>query len=119
MKELEMAYKQISADTRYALIWNPILQNITPSFVKQCEWAIERGKELIEYALDGGMFKDAPADRKKDMLDQAVARLSELTKNKTHSKHFHYDDCKDMGLNVEITSLLHDLSRQYTRIRDY
>ncbi len=102
VKELEMAYKQIQVDNRYALVWNPILQNITPSFVQQCEWAIERGKDLIGTALENGMFKDAPADKKKDLVEQAVKRLSELTDNKTHSKHFHYNDCIDMGLNVEM-----------------
>jgi ATP-dependent protease ClpP protease subunit len=102
MKELEMAYRQITTDNRYALVWNPILQNITPSFVQQCEWAIERGKELIGRALDQGMFRNIPEEKKKLMLEQAVKRLSELTENKTHSKHFHYDDCVDMGLNVEM-----------------
>ena len=103
INELDMAYKQILKDTRYALVWNPILQNITPSFVQQCEWAIERGKELIRHALEEGMFKDVtPEEKKKALVDRAVQRLSELADNKTHSKHFHYDDCVDMGLNVEM-----------------
>jgi hypothetical protein len=103
INELEMAYKQITTDPRYALLWNPILQNITPSFVQQCEWAIERGKDLIRHALEEGMFAEiTPEDKKKAMVDKAVTRLSELKDNKTHSKHFHYDDCKDMGLNVEM-----------------
>jgi ClpP class serine protease len=85
-KELEMAYKQITTDNRYALVWNPILGNITPSFVQQCEWAIERGRDLISTALESGMFKDAPADKKKALIERVVKRLSELTDNKTHSK---------------------------------
>jgi ClpP class serine protease len=103
INELDLAYQQIMRDSRYALIWNPILQNITPSFVQQCQWGIERGKELIQNALEEGMFKSVePEARKKELVDQAVKRLSELADNKTHSKHFHYDDCMDMGLNVEM-----------------
>lgn len=102
IKELEMAYKQITTDNRYALLWNPILQNITPSFVQQCEWAIERGKDLITAALENGMFANLPPAAKKASISQIVERLSSLTENKTHSKHFHYKDCKDMGLDVEM-----------------
>ena len=103
INELNMAYQQITRDPRYAHVWNPILQNITPSFVQQCEWAIERGKDLIRHALEEGMFKEVtPEEKKKALVDQAVERLSELKDNKTHSKHFHYDDCKGMNLNVEM-----------------
>lgn len=106
INELGMAYEQITKDSRYALVWNPILQNITPSFVQQCEWAIERGKELIRHALEEGMFKEVtPEDTKKAFVNRAVQRLSELADNKTHSKHFHYNDCIDMGLNVEMLEL--------------
>lgn len=103
INELDMAYKQITKDNRYALVWNPILQNITPSFVQQCEWAIERGRELIRHALEEGMFKEVePEEKRKELIDDAVKRLSELADNKTHSKHFHYDDCMDMRLNIEM-----------------
>jgi ClpP class serine protease len=103
INELAMAYEQIARDNRYALIWNPILQNITPSFVQQCQWGIERGQELIQHALEQGMFKEvAPEEKKKALVDKAAKRLSELADNKTHSKHFHYNDCIDMGLTVEM-----------------
>jgi hypothetical protein len=69
VSELELAYAQITKDNRYAQIWNPILQNLTPSYVQQCVWAIERGQDLIRYAPEDGMFASvSPLEEKKNLV---------------------------------------------------
>jgi hypothetical protein len=70
---------------------------------------------LIRNALEEGMFADvSPDQKKKELVDTAVKRLSALEENKTHSKHFHYNDCLAMGLTVDMledkkNGLLQDL----------
>jgi ClpP class serine protease len=44
INELQMAYEQITRDGRYSQIWNPILQNLTPSYVQQCVWPSSVGR---------------------------------------------------------------------------
>ena len=100
IKEIERAYEDICEDSRYAHIWNPILSKLTPSFVQQCHWAIERAKEYGKEVLLDNMFADEEdgADLAKKISD----RLSDLSKNKMHNRHIHYQDAIEMGLNIEM-----------------
>ena len=100
LSELEDAWKDIKDDQRAALLWNPILGRMPPSFVKQCQWAIEHGKELIGKALREGMFNGEAGQE--DKIENIVKWLSELSENKTHSRHFHYKECQEHGLKIEM-----------------
>jgi hypothetical protein len=99
LKEIELAFEQIKADQRAALVWSPILSRLPPSFVQQCQWAIERSKEYLELALKDGNCKNVAQD-KAAVIAKIVEGLTDLTHNKSHNRHFHYQDCKDMGLNI-------------------
>ncbi len=100
LSEIKRAWEEIKTDQRAALLWNPILGRLPPSFVQQCDWAIERGKELIGRALREGMFVGEP--EQEDKIEKIVRWLSDLSDNKTHSRHFHYKDCRDYGLKIEM-----------------
>jgi len=98
IKEVENAFNDIVADERYSYVWNPILSQLPPSFLKQCQWAIERSRDFIESALKNGMMKDLPPEA----IEKAVNRLTDLTYNKGHNRHIHYSECRDIGLNIEM-----------------
>jgi hypothetical protein len=100
--EIAKAFEEIKADQRAALVWNPILSRLPPSFVQQCNWAIERSKEFLGLALKDCMFRDAAEPARSEAVGKIVERLSDLTYNKTHNRHFHYQECRDMGLNIKM-----------------
>jgi Serine dehydrogenase proteinase len=102
IKEIETAFAEIKLDQRASLIWNPILGRLTPSFVQQCNWAISMGRDLIRRALTEGMFKDSKKENKDAVINAAVERLSDLSINKTHSRHLHYQECLELELNIEM-----------------
>lgn len=102
LTEIEEAFAQIKDDQRASLIWNPILSRLTPSFVQQCKWAIERGKDFTRKALVGGMFKELSEPEQSERVGRVVERLSDLVQNKAHNRHFHYQECRDMGLNIKM-----------------
>jgi hypothetical protein len=102
IKEIETAFEEIKADQRASLIWNPILGRLTPSFVQQCHWAITMGRDLIGKALSEGMFKDYTGADRTEVINKAVERLSDLSINKMHSRHLHYQDCADLKLTIEM-----------------
>ena len=102
LTEIEEAFRQIKDDQRAALIWSPILSRLPPSFVQQCNWAIERGKDFTQKALKGGMFKELPEPEQSERVGRVVERLSDLAQNKAHNRHFHYQECRDMGLNIKM-----------------
>lgn len=98
--EIERAYEDICTDPRYAHIWNPILSNLTPSFVQQCHWAIERAEEYGEEVLLDNMF--AGREGGVELAEEIAKKLSDLSTNKEHNRHIHYQDAIEMGLNIEI-----------------
>jgi hypothetical protein len=51
------------------------------------------GRDLIGKALSEGMFKDNRDANKDEIIKAAVERLSDLSINKMHSRHLHYQDC--------------------------
>ena len=100
IEEIKRAYRDIREDEKCALIWNPILSRLMPSFVQQCHWVLERTKEYGEEVLRDNMLAE---NKDRDRLSSEIAaRLSDLSQNKAHDRHIHYQDAKDMGLNIEV-----------------
>ncbi len=98
-KQFQKAYDEIKADPRTAPIWQPMLGKLNLSFIQECDWAIEAAKSLVSRVLLENMFNgEADAEQKVDAL---VNGFSDLGENKSHSKHFHIDECEQMGLKIE------------------
>ena len=113
VEEVKKAYSEIIQDQRAALVWNPILGRLSPSFLQQCEWAIESSKSFLRKALEDGMLKDLSDQEKDTAVKQITDRLTDLNHNKSHDRHIHCQECFDIGLNIEkledsATKLLQD-----------
>jgi len=102
VEELKTAYAEITTNNLKQYIWNPILSRYTPSFVQQCQWAIERSKGLIGEYLAENMFSQLSELDRRKRVDHIVECLTDLTENKGHDKHIHYKECLDMGLEVKM-----------------
>lgn len=50
-KQFETAYSQILDDNRAANVWHPILRQLGPSFLQECDWALEWAREFVEKSL--------------------------------------------------------------------
>lgn len=99
VSEFKRAYEEISEDAKKAQVWAPILSRYPPSFVTQCEYAVQWAKNLVEDALKRNMFAE---DKDDSRAKEVTESLSSSELNKTHSKHLHYNDCRNIGLNVEM-----------------
>ncbi len=108
--QFEQARKEIQEDSRTIPIWQPMFSQLGVSFLKECDWAIEATKELVIDSLTRNMLKNDP-----DIVNKAKSiakELSDLTKNKSHERHFHADDCTSIGLTIkklEDDQILQDL----------
>jgi len=102
IEELKRAYEEITADHNKVFVWTPILSRYPPSFVQQCHWALERTEEFVKLALQANMFSGLSGAEKTAIAQQIFDRLTDLAKNKGHDKHFHYEECMDMGLNIKL-----------------
>jgi len=77
-----------------------MLRQLGVSFVKQCDWAIEFAKDFVVQSLAANMLKSDPDVASK--APRVAEALSNLGDNKSHERHFHYQDCVQMGLKVEM-----------------
>jgi Serine dehydrogenase proteinase len=105
-EQFERAYKEILDDARAADVWSPILAQLGPSFVRECDWAIDWAQKFVAECLETNMFKGE---------SNAAVKAEETTKsmtteeNKGHSKHFHSEDCIGFGLNIDMIEKDNDL----------
>src|SRR5271165_2577988 len=100
LAELEFAYRDMMANQAKQLIWNPILSRYTPSFVQQCQWAVENGKIFVGKFLAENMFAHIAEPEKSAKVSSVVDRRTDLSVNKGHDRHLHIDDCKQIGLVI-------------------
>jgi ATP-dependent protease ClpP protease subunit len=99
LDEVKTAHDEIVADPSKLQIWQFILGKYNPTFVGQCQQAIDWSKDLVRKQLRGNMLAgDADADYKASRI---VERLSDYSLNKAHNRHIHMQDCIDLGLKVE------------------
>jgi len=99
INEIEKAYSEISRDPQKLQIWQFILSKYTPTYIGQCEQAVEWSKafvkaQLIKNMLENAVDKEACATR-------IVDKLANYAENKAHNRHFHVQDCVDVGLKIE------------------
>jgi hypothetical protein len=101
LEEIKRAHQDIKSDPVYAQVWGPILSRLTPSFVQQCAWAVERSKTFITETLQQNMLSSKrPKKRRDQIIEQIRDKLTNLGENKGRDRHFHFQECEQMGLNV-------------------
>lgn len=98
LNEFRRACKEVTADPGRIPIWQSIIGQYRPTYLSRCQHAIDQSNAFVRKQLETVMFSgDRNAKRKAAKI---VKDLSHYTKNKTHDRHIHYDECSTMGLNV-------------------
>ena len=98
-EEFERACEEVKNDPSKIPIWQAIIGQYRPTFLSQCENAIEWSDKFVEEQLQTVMFK---GDRdKKAKASKIVNALSDYRENKRHERHLHIEDCKKIGLKIE------------------
>jgi membrane-bound ClpP family serine protease len=99
VREFKRALKEVKKDATRIVIWQQIIGQYKPTFLGQCENAIDWSNNFVQQQLTNCMFATL-SDRKKKA--KAVSKaLSDYPKNKTHDRHFDADECEKMGLNIK------------------
>lgn len=97
--EFRRAFDEIKADPIRAHVWAPILSRYSPSFLTQCEYAVDWSQTFVQGALVANMFADEP-----DAIGRASAVVKDLSSaelNKAHNKHLGIDRVRAVGVMVE------------------
>lgn len=100
ISEFKRAAKEIQDDPANAYVWQPILAQYPPTFLGQCANAILWSNEFVRNQLEAVMFHGHT--NAKSRARAVVRKLSSFSRNKTHGRHIHFDECHDIGLDVEL-----------------
>jgi len=98
VKEFQRAFAEIQDNPMKANVWAPILGRYTPSFLTQCENAIDWSKRFVKEALQGNMLaRDPQAEERANTI---VDALSDGMANRAHNKHLNFQNVADLGIAV-------------------
>jgi serine dehydrogenase proteinase len=99
IEEFDKAFEEIKLDIDKAKVWQFILGQYPPSFLGQCENAVQRAKDFVSDSLQTNMLAANPYR----YIEAAyiVHELTDFTGNKGHDRHIQYDECVALGLNIE------------------
>jgi ATP-dependent protease ClpP protease subunit len=99
VREFKRALDEVKKDPSRIVIWQQIIGQYKPTFLSQCENAIDWSDKFVREQLELGMFADLP-NRKKKAKEVAKA-LSDYAKNKSHERHLHAEECEKIGLTIK------------------
>jgi ATP-dependent protease ClpP protease subunit len=99
-EEFERACKEVKEDSSKIPIWQAIIGRYGPTFLSQCENAIDWSKKFVEKQLEQVMFHADP--KAKEKAKKIVRQLTDYRGNKTHARHIHFEELQTMGLKVSL-----------------
>ncbi len=99
LEEFEKAIEAVKQDPRSTPIWQALIGKYHPSFLGECEKAIELADQIVRSWLITGMFEGEADGVTK--ADKIVTALNDHAGTKTHARHFHIEDAIGFGLKVE------------------
>ena len=110
LREFQRACKEIKDDASKIPIWQPIIGQYRPTFLSRCENAIALSNTFVRHQLASVMFDGQPDAKQK--ATKVVKCLTHYTKNKVHDRHVHFEECRDIGLNVKLIEEALDVNGQ-------
>lgn len=98
LAEFEKARADIATNPTHALLWQPILQQYTPTLLSSAEQAIKWTKEIGAKALREGRFHGDPDAESKS--SELVEFLISHDLHRAHGRHLHRGELSQRGLNI-------------------
>lgn len=100
LKEFEQACRDVKDDPSKIPLWQTIVGQYRPTFLSQCKNAIALSDTFVRRQLATVMFAGEPNASQK--AARVVKALTHYAKNKTHDRHVHYEECRKIGLKVNL-----------------
>lgn len=106
IEEFNKAIEEVKKDPGSLPIWQTILAKYHPTFIGNCERAVQWSQEVVSEWLKTGMF-----DGDKNGTETAEKIAQNLTNHsdyKSHDRHIHMQDCMDLDLKIDVLEDLDD-----------
>jgi hypothetical protein len=100
LNEFKKALAEIRLDPESVQVWRWIIQQYHPTFLGQCQQAIDWTKKFVGDQLREVMFEGDPAASAKS--DAIVEALSDADVHKSHDRHIPMAKCQELGLRIRV-----------------
>ena len=100
ISEFKQALEAYKNDHDSLQIWKLIISQYRPTFLGQCEKAIEWTETFVTEQLEAVMFSGE--EDAKEKASRVVAELTDTETHKTHQRHVPASKCTEIGLNVSM-----------------
>lgn len=98
IEEFEKAIDEVANNPASFPIWQVIISKYHPTFLGDCQKAIEWSNCMVRNWLESNMMS---SDENPAILaENIVNTLSNHTETSTHSRHIHMDECKRLGIKI-------------------
>jgi hypothetical protein len=99
LDEFKRALEQVKSDSAVIPIWQTVISKYHPTFIGECQNAIDWSSQIVKDWLADNMFKDH-LDPKHE-ASRVVDKLSDHDGTKTHARHIHLEEAELLGLHIE------------------
>ncbi|MQP66881.1 S49 family peptidase [Niveispirillum sp. SYP-B3756] len=100
LQEIDRAIEEIKHEPLKQMVWQHVFSKYPPGFIGNCERARDVTRGFVKSWLENGMLKSA--SNPSLSAESVVDKLMDMRKTSSHGYHFMFDDCKDIGLNVQL-----------------
>ena len=98
LDEFTRALTEIKKDADAIQVWRWIISQYHPTFLGQCQQAIDWTQDFVRAQLKKVMFEGDPeADKKAEKI---VTGLSDTETHKSHDRHIPIAKCEELGLKI-------------------
>ncbi len=100
IEEFSKAYDDIKKDQIKIAVWQPILAKYPPSFVGECQKAIDWSNQLLKNFLSDRMLSNLKEPQKSQAIEKIAKELGDHSISYAHNRHLSAKKCKEIGLTV-------------------
>lgn len=98
IEEFDRAIAEITKNPATVPIWQVIISKYHPTFLGDCQKAIDWSNNMVKEWLSNNMF--ANENDSSTLASNIVHTLGSHTETSTHSRHIHMEECKKLGIKV-------------------
>jgi hypothetical protein len=98
LEEFNKAIVQTTKNPHCIPLWQTIIAKYHPTFIGDCEKAIEWSNKMVKEWLCTNMLSDL--DDPESAADTIVNTLASHEDTFTHAKHIHIEECRNLGIKV-------------------
>ena len=107
INEFKRALSDCEQNQAAILVWQQIIQQYRPTFLGQCEQAIEWTTAFVTQQLSSVMFEGRSDAH--SVAERIVKTLGDADEHKAHERHISAAKCQELGLNVKMLEQDNDM----------